>query len=142
MATAPNIDQPEICASHRRPGADVDCYQMWIDGLILRVEAKGVWDIAAARAYCDDVRRMVEVLRVVRPDLRAIVDRSAAPVLEEGTTEILMATYADVMRAGDRLAMVVDNSLAKMRIRQIAGREETQAFLSVSAARTWVLAYS
>ena len=52
-----------------------------------------------------------------------------------------MATYSNSLRAGDRVAIVVDSSLAKGQVRARAHREETQTFLSVSSARTWVLAY-
>lgn len=101
----------------------------------------GVWNAKVADSYVTDIRRIVAEQRHQRPHLRAIVDRSANPVFEARVSEILMATYKDVLMPGDRIAMVVDSSLTKSHVRQIAGREETEMFLSISAARTWVLAY-
>lgn len=101
----------------------------------------GVWDANVADCYALDIRRIVAEQRQLRPHLRAIVDRSANPVFDARVSEILMATYQDVLIPGDRIAMVVDSSLTKGHVRKIAGREETEMFLSISAARTWVLAY-
>lgn len=141
MATALVYDEIGMSASFRHPGDAADIYRIWIDGPVLRVLARGYWSLAAAQRYGGDIARIVTELRRTQPQLRAIVDRSDTPAMEAGVHELLMASYHDVLRAGDRIALVVDSSLAKVRIRQLAGREETQAFLSISAARTWLLAY-
>lgn len=141
MATAFLLDDTPMGTSYRRAGAKSDCYRIWIEGAVLRIDALGDWNIAAAQAYTADITRIVEELRQRRPHLRAIVDRSDVPTFEPGVPEILMTTYETVLRAGDRVALVVDSSLAKAHIRQKAGREETQSFLSISAAKTWVMAY-
>ena len=134
-------DNPHIGASFRRLGEKADIYRVWTDGPVLRIDAKGVWDIEAAEAYVRDITRIIAELRLANPLLRAIVDRSNTPIFGAGVPEILMQTYDHILRSGDRIAMVVDSSLAKGQIRRIADREETQTFLSISAARTWVLAY-
>ncbi len=141
METAPSRDERPMRASFRRAGERLDCYRVWTDGPILRIDARGVWDSRVAEAYSNDIRQIVAELRTLRPHLRAIVDRSDAPVFGADVPERLMATYASVLRAGDRIAMVVDSSLVKGHIRRLADREETQTFLSISAAETWVLAY-
>jgi hypothetical protein len=134
-------DDPHLHASYKRAGEDTDLYSVWTEGPVLRVEARGVWDVAAAEAYARDITRIVAELRLCRPQLRAIVDRSDVPVFEAGVHERLLATYGSILRADDRVALVVDSSVAKGRIRRIADREDTQSFLSISAAKMWVLAY-
>ncbi|RYY62175.1 MAG: hypothetical protein EOO24_58620 [Comamonadaceae bacterium] len=94
-----------------------------------------------AEAYVTDITRVVGEWRRLRPHLRVIVDRSTAPIYAAGVPELLLKSYHTILRAGDRIAMVVESSLAKGQVRKVAGREETQSFLSISAARTWVLAY-
>lgn len=141
MEMAPVPDEARLCTSARHAGADADSYRVWIDGPVLRIDAGGHWDLAMAKSYTGEIARIVSEQRQAHPHLRAIVDRRYTPAFEPGVPEILLATYADILRSGDRIAMIVDSSLAKVDIRQRAGREETQAFLSISAARTWVLAY-
>ena len=134
-------DNPHIGASFRRLGEKADIYRVWMDGPVLRIDAQGVWDIETAEAYARDIIRIIAELRLASPFLRAIVDRSSMPIFGASVHELLLHTYDHVLRSGDRVALVVDSSLAKGQIRRIAGREETQTFLSISAARTWALAY-
>lgn len=141
MKPALAFEDPQMRASYRRDGEREDRYLVWTEGCVLRIEARGCWDLDTARAYTSDIARIIGELRLIRPHLRAIVDRSNAPVFAPGVSEVLMATYQQVMRAGDRIGLVVDSSLMKAHYRRVAGREETQIFLSTSAALTWVLAY-
>lgn len=141
MAAAFTADEQPVRAAFRRHGTNADSYRLWIDGPVLHIAAWGVWDIATTQACVRDVTRIVAELRRDRAHLRVLVDRSAMPVFGPADRELLMATYASILRAGDRVALVVESCLAKAQVRQIAGREETQMFLSVSAARTWLLAY-
>jgi len=118
-----------------------DCYRIWHDGPILRVDALGVWDLAVARSYSATISAVIAEMRRDRPLLRAIVDRRDHLGYEPGVSELLLETYRDVLRQGDRVALVVASSVAKGNARRVAAREETQAFLSMATARTWVLAY-
>jgi len=141
MEAAPFQQQPDIRASFRRAGDERDLYRLRMDGSVLRIEARGHWDLMVAKSYARDVTRIVTDIKRTRPHLRAIVDRTELPAFDEGVPEILMATYNSVLREGDRVAMLVDSSVTKGKIRQVAGREETRSFLSTSAAKTWLLAY-
>lgn len=141
-ATLSHTDaHPFIRDAYRQRGDEGGHYRVWVEGPLMRVEARGHWDVAAADAYARDVRRIVGELRAIRPGLRAIVDRRGVPSFAPGAHEALQELYHDIQQAGDRIAMVVDSSLTKGVLRQIVGREDTQSFLSISAARTWVLAY-
>lgn len=137
LATA----QPFIRDAYRQRGDEGGSYRLWAEGTLLRVEARGHWDLATADAYARDLRRIVGELRALRPGLCAIVDRRGMPSFAAGAHEVLQALYHEIQQLGDRIAMVVDSSVTKGVLRQITGREETQSFLSLSAARTWVLAY-
>jgi hypothetical protein len=141
MVPAHNFGEAAVLALLRQPGEALPLYQIWMDGPVVRINAGGIWDAEAADAYSSDIARVVEEARRTRPLLRAIVDRSAGPTFLEGVPERLLATYKQILRAGDRIAMIVDSSLIKGHIRRVADREETQSFLSLSAARTWLLAY-
>ncbi|RVT90823.1 hypothetical protein [Sphingomonas crocodyli] len=141
MATALIPDESPLCASFRGAGDARDLYRIWVDGPVLQIEACGHWSLAVAKAYDRDIRRIIAACRLISPHLRVIADRSEIPSFDPGGHELLLATYNDILREGDRIALVVDSSVTKGHIRRIAGREETQAFLSLSAARTWVLAY-
>lgn len=141
MYAAFATDQPFIRDAYRQRGDEGGSYRLWAEGIVLRVEARGHWDMAAADAYAREVRRIVSELRAISPNLRAIVDRRGMPSFAADAHATLQALYHDIQQPGDRIAMVVDSSLTKGVLRQITGREETQSFLSLSAARTWVLAY-
>ena len=141
MYAAFATDQPFIRDAYRQRGDEGGSYRLWAEGIVLRVEASGQWDMAAADAYAREVRRIVSELRAISPNLRAIVDRRGMPSFAADAHATLQALYHDIQQPGDRIAMVVDSSLTKGVLRQITGREETQSFLSLSAARTWVLAY-
>lgn len=141
MATAFAYDPPAPLASFRRTGDCHDTYCIWVDDPLLRVDARGFFDMSIARSYCTDIKRIIAELRETAPRLRVIVDRSETPTFDVGVAELLVETYRTVLRAGDRVALIVDTSMTKGPIRRIADREETQVFLSNSAARTWVLAY-
>jgi hypothetical protein len=141
MEPAQLRDIPEIGASLRNVAVNADCYRIWIDGSILRVEATGTWDAAVAEAYRRAIEAVVAKMRPVCPHLRVIVDRSQGPIFEAGVAERLMTTFRSILRSGDRIAIVVTSSHAKGEVRRLADREETQTFLSLSAARTWALAY-
>ena len=135
------LDEQLLRASFRRPGSDIDCYRIWSDGPVLRVDAGGVWNMAVAELYAADITRVVAEQRATRPPLRAIVDQRVVPEFDAGVQEMLLAVYADLLVEGDRIAMVVGSSLAKGRIRRITCGQSTQSFLSIAAARMWVLAY-
>jgi len=140
---APRIpDDPTFQASFRRSGDIVDIYRIWTDGPILRIDAGGIWDIMATRSYTRDIEHAVSQWRSERPYLRAIVDRSQAPIFDGSVSDLLLATYNRILKPGDRVAMIVDSSLIKQHIRRIADREETEMFLSIAAARTWLLAHN
>ncbi|TZG26040.1 hypothetical protein [Sphingomonas montanisoli] len=141
MATVLIPDESPLCASFRDAGDMRDLYRVWADGPVLRIDARGRWPLQVAKAYDRDIRRIIAACRLISPHLRVIADRSEIPSFDPGGHELLLATYSEVLREGDRVALVVDSSVTKGHIRRIAGREETQAFLSLSAARTWVLAY-
>ena len=141
-ATLSHTDaQPFIRDVYRQRGDEGGHYRVWTEGPMLRVEARGHWDLPTADAYARDLRRVVGELRAIRPGLRAIVDRRGMPSFAPGAHEALQELYHDIQQPGDRIAMVVDSSLTKGVLRQIVGREDTQSFLSISAARIWVLAY-
>jgi hypothetical protein len=108
---------------------------------MLRIDASGVFDLQIARSYATDIKRIVADLRDAGSKLRVVVDRIESRVLEPGVAQILIDTYRAVLRPGDRVALVVQTSMDKAPIRTVADREETQVFLSMSAAKTWVLAY-
>jgi hypothetical protein len=107
----------------------------------LMIETTGFWDMAVVDAYIADTKLTISRLRNLKQPLRAIVDRRGAPVLAMGVADRLAALYGELLRPGDRVAVLVDSSLVKMQIGRMARDGNTQAFLSLSAARTWVLAY-
>lgn len=134
-------NQEHLYASLRRLDESDDLYRIWIDGPILRVNARGSWTKPVAETYIREIRRIIAALRNQSPALRAIVDRSDTPVFQPEVHELLVATYAGILREGDRIALIVNSSMVKGDIRRLTDREETRTFLSLSAAKTWVLAY-
>lgn len=141
MATAFAQPDSDILASHRRAGDSDDAYRIWIEGPILRLHCRGSWDLATARAYTGDVGRIIAELRLTQPHIRAVVDRRDVPTFETGVAELLIAAYRSTLLSGDRVAIVVESSMTKGNLRRVGAREETETFLSISAAQTWVLAY-
>jgi hypothetical protein len=109
---------------------------------IIVVTGKGVWSpdcmdehFAALAYWVEDRRARSQAVKVL-VDLRGSGAQSAETMERIGIGA--MTLYQD----GDRVALLVTNSLAKLQMRRVIRTNQHQFFVSPSAARQWLDAYS
>jgi hypothetical protein len=113
-----------------------------LDSGILNVVHTGFMSEAVYTRYHADFGQHVVRLRRLGIPLRLLADGTAMEILPPE-----VAGRIDEMKnflgKGDRIALVVQSSLLKMQIRRIASAppEAFQLFLSLNAARTWLMAH-
>jgi hypothetical protein len=83
--------------------------------------------VAAARAACGEVHILFD-------------NRESAQFSAAARTKLTQAMHA-LRQPGDRIALLVTSSMMKVYVKNRIG-EQTQAFLSENAARTWLRAWA
>ncbi|MDO7841319.1 hypothetical protein [Sphingomonas immobilis] len=102
----------------------------------------GSWTPAYVDAHFAELRRQIEAQRLLGIAVQVVVDLRDADIQPQGTSERIAANAASSYREGDRVALVVSSSLAKMHMRRCAARRDFELFLSYNAALTWLTAYA
>jgi hypothetical protein len=85
-------------------------------------------------SICSEIRRQRRLVRVL------LELGNLPPLAPEIAAEIAAAIEAAHV-AGDRVAIVMQNSLAKMRLRQFITQATMETFVSPAAAQTWLFAH-
>jgi hypothetical protein len=108
---------------------------------IIRGTAIGFWSVQQVDAHFTALDRCVRALHHRGLTVSVIVDmRASAPAQSQEVSMRLKAGVTGIYRPGDRVAMVLATSLAKMQLRRILDSEYHEFFLSLSAAEKWALA--
>ena len=125
--------------THRAPTA----FDMQIDeatGLV-RTRVQGDWTLDEAEDYISELTELVDECRRRFGRARVLADQRGAPKQSESVTDRLCEVHATMYADTDRLAIVVDSSLAKGRMRRRFTHVGSQAFLSHMAAELWLTAW-
>ena len=128
-------------AIYRRPGESEDLYKIRFDDLlgIVRTSVQGFWNMGEAERYIRDLESVVGELRRRGERVRVLVDRRGSPFFSSAVAERFGRMNREVYGGhDDRIAIVVDSSLAKIQLGRLLTHVGSKAFLSLGAAETWL----
>lgn len=121
-------------------GSTDDPYRLVLDqpaGLV-RGEARGAWSVEQTLAYCAELEAVVAMARETCGRVRILLDRRHVSVQSIEVCAILAEANRTIFTGDDKIALVVSTSVAKVSLRQRMPHAGTKAFLSMSAAETWL----
>lgn len=104
---------------------------------IIRIKAEGLWEVG-------QIEHCFETLAYIRDSdwrdahLRVLVDRRDTVVQSARTADRLQKLTETFYRPGDRVAVIVDNSLLKMQLKSVLDSTSHSLFISESAALLWL----
>jgi hypothetical protein len=70
--------------------------------------------------------------------VRAIIDAREAVIQNPESVERIRVGTPEIYVSGDRVAMLVSNSLVKMQLRRVVDERTHELFMSANAATTWL----
>jgi hypothetical protein len=108
---------------------------------LIRVEGSGFWSPAVMDAHFDELSGILVRYRAAGTAVKMVVDLRASGVQSQETMVRMQAGVSSITQPGDRMAIVVNSSLAKMQMRRVIGDEQHAFFVSPEAALKWAEAY-
>lgn len=84
-----------------------------------------------------ELATLVRSVRQAGGQIRVIVDLRGTPAQSPETIERI-GVGARIYGEGDRIAIIVDSSLAKMQMRRVVRSAQHEIFISPKAAMTWL----
>jgi hypothetical protein len=108
---------------------------------IIHVTGQGIWTREAVDQHYAMLRQLILSVRYMGRPVRVLSNVTSAarqsPEIEARILEQMARSYL----AGDRVALLAANSVAKLHIRSVIGNAEIGLFCSPLAAETWLLAH-
>jgi hypothetical protein len=108
----------------------------------VRVMGGGIWREADAQLYFDHQTRIIKEARIRFGDLKVLFDVRDWVVECPQSVVQFQKMNREIYRPGDRLAAIVKSSVDKQNPREALAVGTREAFISSSAAETWLQAYS
>jgi urease gamma subunit len=108
----------------------------------IRITGVGFWTPAEIDTHFDELGDLIARMRQVRTDVRILVDLRESGVQSPETIARISARITDAYRDGDRIAMVLSSSLAKMQMKRAIQNLQHEMFVSPKAAEQWLMAYN
>jgi len=108
---------------------------------VIHVVGRGFWTPAVMDAHFGQLQTSVAPARKAGLGVRMIVDLRGSDVQSPQTIDRMKVGAAGVTQQGDRMAIIVGSSLAKIQMRRTIGDAQHEFFLSPEAAMKWVEAY-
>jgi len=98
----------------------------------------GFWSVDQASAFFKDWERIVRRIHANGVRLIAAVDLAEGGVQKAEVASIIATATDGLYHPGDAIAMIVENSLAKMQMRRVLDAQFHEFFMSKTAAETWL----
>lgn len=114
------------------------CLTLEQDSRIVIVSGHGLWTAAQLDAHLRSYADLLTQLRRQGSRVRVIVNLNDVGVQTPEVTQVLARGTSQCHLDGDRIAMLVPTSLAKMQMRRILGTRFHEYFVSETAARLWL----
>lgn len=108
---------------------------------VLRVKSSGFWSVRQIATYFQNYNACVARWHERQMTVTSICDLREAAAQSQEVTDLLSRSVSGVYKPGDRVAMIVANSLVKMQMRRILDGEYHEFFLSLAAGEQWALAH-
>lgn len=108
---------------------------------VINVVGIGLWSEDVIKCHFASLVDILSNVRATKIPVRVLSDLREAAVQAPEIAQRIAAFTAQAYRPGDRIAILVASSLVKMQMRRSVNNQDTMAFLSPSAAQTWLFAY-
>jgi hypothetical protein len=106
---------------------------------IVHVTGEGFWTVADVDRHFLTLGNTVQSARKVGGSVRALVDLRGAVTQSPELVSHLAERARAVYTMGDRIAIIVDSSLAKMQMRRVVQSAEFEIFFAPEAGIAWLL---
>ncbi|HEX7781232.1 MAG TPA: hypothetical protein VF509_00340 [Sphingobium sp.] len=107
---------------------------------IIRVTAYGYFSPEYSDRQFRELKAANEAMRARFGIARVLIDKCNSPPQSQATCERIEIGTRLAFQAGDRAALLVNNSLTKMQMRRVVDVSTHQLFLSEQAAIMWLKA--
>ncbi|MDO6416471.1 hypothetical protein Q4F19_18960 [Sphingomonas sp. BIUV-7] len=108
---------------------------------IVRIKGSGLWSVAMIEEHFGELKAMLSALREQGKAVRVLVDMSGAAVQPPEVAAVIRTATQDIYEPGDRIAMIVGSTLAKMQMRRLVDNDVMKLFVSAQASENWLRAY-
>jgi hypothetical protein len=108
------------------------------DGRLIVSRGTGLWTIEQMTAHFLVYREQLVRSRIAFGRARVLVDMQDVGVQRAEVAAYISRDTRGMYREGDRVAMIVPSSLAKMQMRRVLDSRFHQYFVSENAARNWL----
>ena len=130
-ALRPMLEDPNDLASWYEPASG-----------IIRVLAQGQWTAPQLELHFTALGGLVAERRRSGKQVLVLADVRDSLVQEGDIVERLGRATSGLYEDGDRIAVVVASSLLKMQLKRVVNVANVEFFVSMNAARTWLVAHS
>lgn len=108
---------------------------------VLRVVSSGFWSVRQIATYFQNYNACIARWHGRQMNVTAICDLREAATQSQEVTDLLSRSISGIYKPGDRVAMIVANSLVKMQMRRVLDGQYHEFFLSLPAGEQWALAH-
>jgi hypothetical protein len=113
----------------------------WRAGLIRGI-GEGFWTMEQASTHIQTWKECVRAIQNMQMPVRVIADLRKSQTQSQKVASFVRDALMHVYLPRDRMAVVVESSLAKMQFRRIVSGEGYGYFVSYDAAETWIAAFA
>jgi hypothetical protein len=107
---------------------------------LLRLHSRGFLEPKAIDKCFLDAARIIGTMRTAGIPVRALIDAREATIQSAESADRIKIGTRQLYGPGDRVAMLVINSLVKLQLRRVVDERTHELFMSESAAMTWLFA--
>lgn len=123
-------------SEHLAPGQL--CLTAEAQGRLIVVHGYGLWTMADMEEHLVEYRSGVNRQRLLCDRVRVLVGLEGMAIQKPEVVDLLTRSTRELYHRGDRVAMIVPSSLAKVQMRRVLDSEYHEYFMSESAARNWL----
>jgi hypothetical protein len=109
---------------------------------IVHVVGSGFWTPHDIDRHFSELDAVVRSIRQCGRKVRVAVDLRRTPAQLPETIARIGAGAERIYAEGDRVAIIVDSSLAKLQMRRVVSDAQHEMFQSPNAAMTWLCAFT
>jgi non-ribosomal peptide synthetase component F len=107
---------------------------------VIKVAGHGLWFPAYVDAHFAALERLATRVREEHGEVRALVDLRRSLAQPPETADRISHWTQRIYQAGDRVAIILANSMLKAQMRRVAMRADRELFISPTAAQQWLTA--